>query len=53
MLCIAGGWLKSRDSEAADRFYQDLVNRCGKTNLGIEGEKKRWFPPVSDQPFHN
>jgi hypothetical protein len=51
MLCTAGGWLKDRDSKAADRFYQELVGRCGKTALGIEGEKRRWFPPSKDPPF--
>ncbi|MDR3402740.1 MAG: hypothetical protein P4L99_09590 [Chthoniobacter sp.] len=51
MLCIAGGWLKSRDPDAADRFYQELVGRCGQTALGREGERRRWFPPVEDEPF--
>jgi hypothetical protein len=51
MLCIAGGWLKNRDDQAADRFYQELVGRCGKTGLGKEGEHLRWFPRVTDEPF--
>jgi hypothetical protein len=51
MLCTAGGWLKDRDPKAADRFYQELVGRCGKTALGIEGEKRRWFSPAKDPPF--
>ena len=51
MLCIAGGWLKKRDPDAADRFYQDLVNRCGQTALGVEGEIRRWFPLVNDERF--
>jgi hypothetical protein len=51
MLCTAGGWLKDRDPKAADRFYQELVGRCGQTALGMEGEKKRWFPMVHDAPL--
>jgi hypothetical protein len=50
-LCITGGWLKARDPEAADRFYQELVGRCGQTVLGKEGERRKWFPPVEDEPF--
>jgi len=53
MLCIAGGWLKERDPDAADRFYQELVGRCGQTTLGKEGERRKWFPPVDDKPFAN
>jgi hypothetical protein len=50
-VCIAGGWLKSRDPQSADRFYQELVGRCWHTELGVEGERRRWFPPVDDEPF--
>jgi tetratricopeptide (TPR) repeat protein len=49
MLCVAGGWLKYRDPQAADRFYQELVGRCANTALGKEGEKKKWFPPTTDE----
>lgn len=41
-----GGWLKARDPKAADRFYKALVRRCGKTDLGREAERRRWFPKV-------
>jgi hypothetical protein len=51
MLCVAGGWLKNRDAKAADRFYQELVGRCGQTGLGVTGEIRRWFPPVQDEPI--
>ncbi len=44
VLCEAGGWLKARDPKAAERFYQALVLRCGKTELGREAARLRWFP---------
>ncbi|MCW5753696.1 MAG: hypothetical protein KIT24_03180 [Phycisphaeraceae bacterium] len=46
VLCRAGSWLKNRDPEAADRFYKALVRRCGKTPLGREADRLRWFPPL-------
>jgi len=46
VLCIAGSWLKVRDPQAADRFYKTLVLRCGKTQLGREADKLRWFPKI-------
>ena len=42
--CKAGGWLKSQDPQAANRFYQALVIRCGNTPLGQEAKQKHWFP---------
>lgn len=48
VLCEAGTWLKNRDPKAADRFYKELVKRCGKTELGKAADKKRWFPPISE-----
>ena len=44
ILATAGGWLKDRDPEAADRFYKALVRRCGATALGREAARRRWFP---------
>lgn len=44
ILATAGGWLKARDPQAAQPFYQALVIRCGNTALGREAAKKRWFP---------
>lgn len=52
--CIAGGWLKHRDPESADRFYKQLVVRCPQTKLGQIASEKRWFPPdsaITAQPF--
>jgi hypothetical protein len=46
VLCIAGSWLKDRDPQAADRFYKTLVRRCGKTQLGREADRLRWFPKI-------
>lgn len=48
VLALAGSWLKNRDPKAADRFYKALVHRCGKTALGKEADKLRWFPPVEE-----
>lgn len=50
VLCEAGGWLKSRDPEAADRFYKALVRRCGRTDLGREADETRWFPKTFRPP---
>lgn len=46
VLCEAGTWLKTRDPQAADRFYKALVNRCRNTPLGREADALRWFPQV-------
>lgn len=40
----AGGWLKRRDPNAANRFYRALIARCGQTDLGRRAAEKRWFP---------
>lgn len=44
LLMEAGGWIKARDPQAADRFYKALVNRCPDTDLGRAARAKRWFP---------
>ncbi|WP_414661251.1 hypothetical protein [Horticoccus sp. 23ND18S-11] len=44
ILATAGGWLKARDPQAAQPFYQALVIRCGNTPLGQAAARKRWFP---------
>jgi hypothetical protein len=43
-LCVAGGWVKGRDPEAADPFYKAMVNRCRNTPLGQAAAEIRWFP---------
>jgi len=48
-LCVAGGWLKARDPKAAERFYRELVLRCGSTALGREAAARKWFPPNPDE----
>jgi len=44
LLNEAGGWLKNRDPQAANRFYVALVKRCRNTELGRLADEKRWFP---------
>jgi hypothetical protein len=44
LLITAGGWLKARDPQAADRFYKALVNRCPDTDAGREARRLHWFP---------
>lgn len=46
VLCLAGNWLRDRDDQAAERFYQALVRRCSKTQIGLEAERIRWFPKI-------
>lgn len=50
----AGQWLSPRDPMAADRFYQAMVRRCGKTPEGIAADNHRWFladlEPLGDLP---
>lgn len=51
ILQTAGGWLKARDPQAANPFYQALVIRCGGTALGRAAAAAHWFPrptPVSN-----
>jgi hypothetical protein len=45
ILDTAGSWLKSRDPGEANRFYQALVIRCGRTKLGKAAADLHWFPP--------
>jgi len=47
ILCTAGSWIKNVDPAEADRFYKALVNRCRKTALGAEADRKRWFPALA------
>lgn len=47
ILATAGGWLKARDPEAAQPFYQALVIRCGNTALGRAAAERRWLPAAS------
>ena len=46
VLFTAGSWLKNLDPGRADRFYKALVRRCGRTPLGREADRRRWFPPL-------
>jgi hypothetical protein len=51
VLWEAGGWLKARDPKAAEPFYRALVLRCGKTALGREAKRLRWFPQAPTDRF--
>jgi hypothetical protein len=44
ILNTAGGWLKNRAPQEANRFYQALVIRCGNTRLGKQAAARNWFP---------
>ncbi len=44
VLCEAGRWLAAQSPEKADRFYKALVRRCGRTPLGQEAARLKWFP---------
>jgi len=46
ILCIAGTWLKARDAQSADRFYQALVARHAGTELGQKAGELHWFPAI-------
>jgi hypothetical protein len=46
-LCAGGTFVKGRDSELADEFYKALVKTCGKTELGKQANKLKWFPKTT------
>jgi hypothetical protein len=43
ILHTAGAWLKARDPQEANRFYQAIVIRCGQTELGKQVTERHWF----------
>ena len=43
ILNTAGSWLKYKDDDAADRFYQAIERRCAKTEIGRQAIAKHWF----------
>jgi hypothetical protein len=47
ILCTAGLWVAARDPHFANRFYQALVIRCGRTPLGRAAAEKHWFPSLA------
>jgi tetratricopeptide (TPR) repeat protein len=49
ILNTAGSWLKAKDDDAADRFYQAIERRCPKTEIGREAVKRHWFVPVEEE----
>lgn len=50
----AGQWISADSPKAADRFYQAMVRRCGKTPEGQAADAKHWFladlRPLGDLP---
>ena len=48
ILCTAGGWLKYRDPQTADRFYKALVRRCRQTAIGTRADELHWFPELDE-----
>lgn len=48
-LMEAGGWLKGRTPQAADRFYKALVTRCPKTETGRSALALHWFPALATE----
>jgi len=46
VLCTAGSWIKIADPDWADRFYQALIRRCGRTKLGRQAVQLKWFPKL-------
>ncbi len=44
VLCQAGAWIKYWSPKEADVFYKALVRRCGKTAIGKQADRMRWFP---------
>jgi len=46
VLATAGNWIKNLDAKGAQRFYQALVSRCGKTDLGKKATAKKWLPDI-------
>jgi hypothetical protein len=46
-LCAGGTFIKGRDSELADEFYKALVKTCGRTELGKQADKLKWFPKIT------
>ena len=47
ILDTAGRWMAARDPQFAERFYQALVIRCGRTALGRAAAAKHWFSPAN------
>jgi hypothetical protein len=48
VLSEAGTWIKVLDPKKADVFYKALVNRCRRTAIGAEADRKRWFPILDE-----
>jgi hypothetical protein len=40
---MAGRWVTDRDQKSADAWYQILIKRAGKTEIGKAARAKHWF----------
>jgi LysM repeat protein/tetratricopeptide (TPR) repeat protein len=48
-LLVRGGIILScYDTAAAAKFFKALVHRCGKTLIGRQADKLRWFPELDE-----
>ena len=48
-LLVRGGMIRKwYDAPAADKYYKALVHRCGKTLIGQQADKLRWFPELDE-----
>ena len=46
---VRGGTLyRSEDHATSERFYRALVRRCGRTLIGQQADKLRWFPELDE-----
>ncbi|MBF0478561.1 MAG: hypothetical protein HQL26_03675 [Candidatus Omnitrophica bacterium] len=45
-LCQGGLFLARCDLMLADKFYKALIRTCGKTELGKQADKLKWFPKI-------
>lgn len=43
-LWYGGTYIAVEDPQGADKFYKELVHRCGKLPIGKDAENRRWFP---------
>ena len=49
-LLVRGGTIMDRyDTAGAERYYKALVHRCGRTVIGQQADKLRWFPKLDAQ----
>lgn len=50
ILDTVGGWLKARDPQAAQPFYQKLVIKCDQAELSRAVRREHWLSPPAAKP---